>query len=160
MLRRILVGSLIGLLASATLLGADSGRRYITVQTTTDNASGPPLSAGVAVGGTFYVSGQLGIDPATRQLGADAESEARLAMEAVQRTLQQAGLTTDDLVSVTVYCTDLTLFDRFNTVYRTFFHGNYPARAFIGVKDLLRGAHFEISGIAAIPRSGKPAAKH
>jgi len=120
MLRRILAGLLIGLLASATLLGADSGRRYITVQTTTDKASGPPLSAGVVVGNTFYVSGQLGIDPATHQLGADADSEARLTMEAVQRTLQQAGVTTDDLVSVTVYCTDLTLFDRFNTVYRTF----------------------------------------
>jgi 2-iminobutanoate/2-iminopropanoate deaminase len=159
MLYRILAGLLIGLLGSATLLGADSGRRYITVQTTTDKTSGPPLSAGVAVGNTFYVSGQLGIDPATHQLGADADSEARLAMEAVQRTLQQTGLTTDDLVSVTVYCTDLTLFDRFNAVYRTFFHENYPARAFIGVKDLVRGAHFEISGIATMPRPGKPAAK-
>ena len=160
MLCRILVSALIGMLASATLLGADSGRRYITVQTAPGNAPGPPLSAGVAVGNTFYVSGQLGIDPATHQLGADADSEARLAMEAVRHTLQQSGLTTDDLVSVTVYCTDLTLFDRFNTVYRTFFHENYPARAFIGVKDLVRGAHFEISGIAAMPSSGKPAAKH
>jgi 2-iminobutanoate/2-iminopropanoate deaminase len=160
MLCRILVGSLIGLLASATLLGADSGRRYITVQPAPDSASGPPLSAGVVVGNTFYVSGQLGTDPASHQLGADADSEARLAMEAVQRTLQLAGLTTDDLVSVTVYCTDLTLFDRFNTVYRTFFHGNYPARAFIGVKDLVRGAHFEISGIATRPPSAKSAAKH
>jgi 2-iminobutanoate/2-iminopropanoate deaminase len=159
MLCRILAGLLIGLLGSATLLGADLGRRYITVQPPTDKNSGPPLSAAVAVGNTVYVSGQLGIDPATHQLGADADSEARLAMEAVQRTLQQSGLTTDDLVSVTVYCTDLTLFDRFNAVYRTFFHENYPARAFIGVKDLVRGAHFEIAGIAAMPRPGKPAAK-
>jgi 2-iminobutanoate/2-iminopropanoate deaminase len=73
----------------------------------------------------------------------------------VQRTLRQADLSTDDLVSVTVYCTDLSLYDQFNAVYRTFFHGNYPARAFIGVKDLVRGAHFEISGIAAISPARK-----
>ena len=160
MFSRVLVASLIGLLVSETSLSADSSRRYITVQTTTANQPAPPLSAGVVAGGTFYVSGQLGTDPATHQIGADPETEARLAMEAVQHTLQQGGLTTDDLVSVTVYCTDLTLFDRFNAVYRTFFHDNYPTRAFIGVKDLLRGAHFEISGIAVAPRAGKPPAKH
>lgn len=155
MLRRILLATFISMLVPATLWGSDPGRRYITVQTT-DNRPAPPLSAGVAAGGAFYVSGQLGTDPVTRKLGADVESEARLAMQAVERTLQQADLSTDDLVSVTVYCTDLSLFDQFNTVYRTFFHGNYPARAFIGVKDLLLGAHFEISGIAVGSPTKKP----
>ena len=55
----------------------------------------------------------------------------------------------DDLVSVTIYCTDLDLYDRFNAVYRSYFHGHYPARAFIGVGRLVRGAHFEIAGVAA-----------
>jgi 2-iminobutanoate/2-iminopropanoate deaminase len=160
MFSRILIGSLIGLTASATLLGADSGPRFITGQPAAANAPAPPFSEGVVLGGTFYVSGHLGMDPATHQIGSDQDSEARLAMEAVQHTLQDAGLTTDDLVSVTVYCTDLSLFDRFNVVYRTFFHGHYPARAFIGVKDLVRGAHFEISGIAAMHGAGKPSAKH
>ena len=54
----------------------------------------------------------------------------------------------DDLVSVTVYCTDLSLYDGFNAVYRGYFHGQYPARAFIGVNQLVRGAHFEIAGVA------------
>jgi 2-iminobutanoate/2-iminopropanoate deaminase len=58
----------------------------------------------------------------------------------------------DDLVSVTVYCTDLQLFDSFNAIYRGYFHGHYPARAFIGVAALLRGAHFEVAGIATKPR--------
>jgi 2-iminobutanoate/2-iminopropanoate deaminase len=53
---------------------------------------------------------------------------------------------------VTVYCTDLQLFDSFNAIYRGYFHGHYPARAFIGVAALLRGAHFEVAGIATKPR--------
>jgi enamine deaminase RidA (YjgF/YER057c/UK114 family) len=64
------------------------------------------------------------------------------------QTLEKAGLKTDDLVSVTVYCTDLDLFDKFNTIYRTYFHGQFPARAFIGVNKLLAGAHFEVAGTA------------
>jgi 2-iminobutanoate/2-iminopropanoate deaminase len=72
-------------------------------------------------------------------------------MDAVKKTIEQAGLTTDDLVSVTVYCTDLELFEKFNAVYRTYFHGRFPARAFIGVNKLLLGAHFEVAGIAVKP---------
>jgi 2-iminobutanoate/2-iminopropanoate deaminase len=55
----------------------------------------------------------------------------------------------DDLVSVTIYCTDLDLYDGFNAVYRSYFHGHYPARAFIGASRLVRGAHFEIEAVAA-----------
>ena len=71
-----------------------------------------------------------------------------MVMDAVKRTVESAGLRVDDLVSVTVYCTDLQLYDTFNTVYRTYFHGHYPTRAFIGTDKLLRGAHFEVQGIA------------
>ena len=54
----------------------------------------------------------------------------------------------DDFVSVTVYCTDLSLYDTFNAVYATYFHRHYPARAFIGVARLVRGARFEVQGVA------------
>jgi len=54
----------------------------------------------------------------------------------------------DDLVSVQVFCTDFTLYDTFNGVYRPYFHEHFPARAFLGVASLIRGAHFEIMGIA------------
>src|ERR1700757_944095 len=67
-----------------------------------------PFSDAVRTGDTLYVAGHLGIDPQT---------EARLVMDAVQRTLERAGFTMDDLVSVTVYCTDLGLYDTFNTIY-------------------------------------------
>ena len=52
------------------------------------------------------------------------------------------------LVYVEVYCTDLKLYGSFNKAYGSFFHKPYPARDFIGVKDLLFGAHFEVMGIA------------
>ena len=57
-------------------------------------------------------------------------------------------MTMDDLVYVTVYCPDLSLYDEFNRVYRTYFTGEFPARAFVGSGPLLFGGHFEVQGIA------------
>ena len=79
---------------------------------------------------------------------ANTEEETKLAMEAVKRVLESQGMEMDDLVSVQVYCTDLGLYDKFNSVYRTYFHEKFPARAFIGVASLIRGSHFELMGIA------------
>ena len=107
-----------------------------------------PFSDAVFSGDTLYVAGHLGLDPHTGSAPTDPAAEARLVMEAVKRTVESAGLTLDDLVSVTVYCTDLQLYDTFNSIYRTYFHGHYPARAFIGSDKLLRGAHFEVQGVA------------
>jgi 2-iminobutanoate/2-iminopropanoate deaminase len=146
MLKRALAASCIGLLASAAH-AADMGRSYFPPAGFDPNAS-PPFSNAVMVGGTFYVAGHLGLDPATGKAAADAETEARLVMDAVKQTLERGGLTLDDLVSVTIYCTDLDLYDKFNAVYRSYFHEHYPARAFIGVSKLVRGAHFEIAGVA------------
>jgi enamine deaminase RidA (YjgF/YER057c/UK114 family) len=56
---------------------------------------------------------------------------------------------------VTIYCTDIALYDKFNAVYRSYFHGHFPTRAFIGVSQLVRGAHFEIAGIAVKPSLAK-----
>ena len=107
-----------------------------------------PFSDAVLVGDTLYVAGHLGIDTRSGNAAPDPAAEARLVMEAVKHTIESAGLTLDDLVSVTVHCTDLGLYDTFNTVYRGYFHGHFPARAFIGTDKLLRGAHFEVQGLA------------
>lgn len=69
-------------------------------------------------------------------------------MEAVKQTVEAGGMDMDDLVAVTVYCSDVSLYDAFNGVYRTYFHANYPARAFIGAEKLLLGARFEVMGTA------------
>ncbi len=114
-----------------------------------------PYSDAVLVGSTFYVAGHIGIDPKTGQAPADNALEARLLLDSVQATLKSAGLTMDDLVSVTVYCTDLALYDAFNAVYAGYFHGKFPARALVGVASVLRGGHFEMQGIAVKPDAAR-----
>ena len=78
----------------------------------------------------------------------DLESEVRVMMDAFQRTIQASHMLMDDLVSVTVYCTDLSAFATFNSIYVQYFQPPYPARAFIGAPKLLLDTHFEIQGIA------------
>ena len=135
------------LLFAAAVHAADSERTYITPPGA-DPKVAPPYSSGVLVNGTYYVSGHLGIDSATGKVPADAEAEVHLVLDSVKQTLERAGLTMADLVSVTIYCTDLDLYDKFNTVYRSYFQDHYPSRAFIGVAKLVRGARFEIAGVA------------
>jgi len=141
---------LLGLTAVAAHAG-DPGRTFITPPGA-DPKTAAPFSLGVMVDGTFYVGGHLGVDPATGKVPAEAEAEARLVMEAVKQSLEKGGLSMSDLVSVTVYCTDLDLYDKFNAVYRSYFKDNYPARAFVGTAKLVRGAHFEIAGVAVKPK--------
>jgi 2-iminobutanoate/2-iminopropanoate deaminase len=142
---------LLGLIAAAAAHAGDSGRTFITPPGA-DPKTAAPFSNGVMVDGTFYVGGHLGVDPATGKVPPEAEAEARLVMDSVKQTLERGGLSMADLVSVTVYCTDLELYDKFNAVYRSYFKENYPARAFLGVAKLVRGAHFEIAGVAVKPK--------
>lgn len=141
-------------LFAAAAHAADSERTFITPPGA-DPKVAAPFSNGVLAGGTLYVGGHLGIDPATGKVPEEAEAEAHRVLDSVQQTLERAGLTMADLVSVTVYCTDLDLYDKFNAVYRTYFHDHYPARAFIAVAKLVRGARFEIAGVAVKPSKSR-----
>jgi 2-iminobutanoate/2-iminopropanoate deaminase len=69
-------------------------------------------------------------------------------LESFRETLVAAGLTMNDLVSVQVYCSDVSLFDDFNKIYRRFFSTGFPARAFLGSGRLLFDARFEVQGVA------------
>src|ERR1700727_2018884 len=138
------------ILIAGAVHAADSDRTFVTPPGADPKAS-PPYSSGVLVNGTYYVSGTLGVDPATGKVPADAEAEVHLVLDSVKQTLERAGLTMADLVSVTIYCTDLDLYDKFNAVYRSYFQDHYPARTFIGVAKLVRGAHFEMAGVAPQP---------
>ena len=108
-----------------------------------------PYSDAVMVGNTLYLAGKIGIDPASGKPPSDVEQEIRLVLDGMKKTLAAAEMTMDDLVSVQVFCPDLSLYDKFNEVYRTYFTKNFPARAFIGSGPLLRGGRFEVQGIAA-----------
>jgi len=110
-----------------------------------------PFSDAVWHGDTLYLSGHLGLDPKTGKPGATPEEEARLVLQGIESTLQAAGLTMDNLLSLQIFCSDVSLFEAFNKVYRTFFKGDYPARAFLGSGKLLFDARFEVQGIAGRP---------
>lgn len=140
-MRCVVMMMVVGCLGSS-LLGTD--KKYIAQEPKTDL----PFSEGVLVGNTLYIAGHLGLDPKTSKPPASVDEEARLVMEAIKKTVESAGMTMDDVVMMQISCPDLTLYDTFNKVYRTYFHGEFPARAFLGSGKLLRDAHFEVLGVA------------
>jgi len=103
----------------------------------------PPFSGTVLAGDTLYVSGT------TDGGAADPKSGAKLVMDNIKATVENAGFTMDDLVWVQVFTIDLGYYATFNEVYRSYFRKpNLPARAFIGAGTLLGSARFEVMGIA------------
>jgi 2-iminobutanoate/2-iminopropanoate deaminase len=100
---------------------------------------------------TLYISGRIGLIPGTRQVPDDIEAEAMNLMQDLQGVLAAAGMALEDLVTLTIYCPDVSLWEPFNAIYRTFFSGPLPPRAFIGSGPLLFGARFELQGIAVKP---------
>ncbi|MBT3959933.1 MAG: RidA family protein, partial [Gemmatimonadales bacterium] len=83
-----------------------------------------------------------------RSVPETATEEAHNVLGNIKAVLEEAGLTMDDLVSVQIFSSDVSDYDAFNAVYRTYFTQTYPARAFIGAGTLLFGARFEVMGIA------------
>lgn len=107
-----------------------------------------PFSDAVRAGETLYVSGRLGLDPSTLKPPDDVADEARFVMDDLRAVLSAAGMTTAELVMVTVFAPDVGHFAAFNAVYVRYFEGPLPARAFIGSGPLLFGCRFELTAIA------------
>lgn len=108
----------------------------------------PPFSTAVLAGDTLYISGAIDIDPATGKPPTDPKVGAKLLMDGLKRTVERAGMTMDDLVWVQIFATDLKNYAAFNEVYRAYFKGPMPARAFLGAGSLLNGSNFEIMATA------------
>jgi 2-iminobutanoate/2-iminopropanoate deaminase len=108
-----------------------------------------PFSDGILAGNTLYLAGRIGLDPKTGKPPEAVEDEIKLMLDSLKGTLTQAGMSMDDLVYVQIACTDLSLFEKFNGIYKTYFTTkDLPAREFIGAAALLRGGHFELQAIA------------
>ena len=108
-----------------------------------------PYSRAAWAGDILYLSGQLGMDPATNKLvegGVAAETEQLL--KGLSAVLNAAGLSMGDVVKANVFLTDMNEFAAMNKVYETFFEAPYPARSTIGVTALPGGAHVEIEFVA------------
>ena len=138
----------LGVLFLVSCIAASAADRKFIVNPRAADIKALPFSDGVLVGNTLYIAGHIGLDAKTGMPPAGAEDEARIAMDGIKQTVESAGFTMDDVVSIQVFCTDLKLYDTFNNVYKTYFHGDYPARAFVGAATLLRGGRFEVTGIA------------
>jgi 2-iminobutanoate/2-iminopropanoate deaminase len=124
---------------------APSTRRAIRLPEDNPQA---PFSGGILAGNTLYLAGRIGLDK-TGKAPAEINDEIKLLLDQIKATLEQAGMTMNDLVYVQIACTDLSLFDKFNGIYRTYFTTkDLPAREFIGAAALLRGGHFELQAIA------------
>jgi 2-iminobutanoate/2-iminopropanoate deaminase len=108
-----------------------------------------PFSYAIQSGNTLYLAGRLGLDPKTGKAPEQIEDEIKNLLDGEKAVLAQAGMTMDDLVYVQIACTDLSLFDKFNPIYKSYFTTKgLPAREFIGAGSLLRGGHFELQAIA------------
>jgi 2-iminobutanoate/2-iminopropanoate deaminase len=138
---------LVVLVGASAMAAAAEGNRHVRLKSR-DAKDVRPFDDAVRMGNTVYLAGRIGLDPATQKAPADAAAEARNVMDQIKSVLAQEGMTMDDLVTVTVYCTDLSLYGTFNDVYRTYFTKGFPARAFIGSGSLLAGGRFEVQGIA------------
>ena len=120
-------------------------RRFINLP---DRRHNLPFSDAVLVGDTLYLSGRIGIDPATGLAHADVDQEIKLLLDGVRDVLAAAQMTMDDLVYVQIYCPDVSLFSTFNDRYRPYFKNDLPARAFLGSGPLLLNGRFELQAIA------------
>jgi 2-iminobutanoate/2-iminopropanoate deaminase len=78
----------------------------------------------------------------------DAATGAKVVMNNIKRAVEAAGYTMDDIVWLQIMASDLKDYADFNAVYRTYFKGPLPARAFIGAGSLLGNARFEVMGTA------------
>jgi len=129
----------------ATPAWAGEPRTY--VRPSQPDGDGPPFSGAVKIGDTLYLSGHLGLDE-NRKVPATAKAESTLLLDGIKATLEAAGYTMDDLVTVTVYCSDVEHYGDFNEVYRAYFTKTFPARAFVGSGPLLFDARFELQAVA------------
>lgn len=106
---------------------------------------------GVISNGMLYISGQLSVDPDTREVAQGGiEEHARLALRNVERVLQAAGLTRESVVQCRIYVTDIEDWDAVNRVYAEFFGAHKPARVIVPVGRLHFGCRIEIEAIAEV----------
>lgn len=107
-------------------------------------------SQAVRVGDTVYLSGQIGLDPATMQMVEGIEAQIHQVFRNLQAVAAAAGGGLDQVVKLTVFLTDLANFPRVNEIMAGYFREPYPARAAVGVAALPRGALVEADAVMVL----------
>ena len=113
-----------------------------------DFKQGMPFSDGFVAGNTLYVAGQQGPDANGKVTGTDITVQTTNTIAAIKKVVEKAGFKMSDIVSVTVYITDLSDVPAMNKVYIKEMPDPKPARATVQVAGLIGGAKIEISAIA------------
>jgi reactive intermediate/imine deaminase len=134
--------------ALGKLLRNSMGKTVITT-TGAPGAIGT-YSQAVRCGDTVYISGQIGLDPATMQMVEGIEAQIHRVFSNLKAIAEAAGSTLEEVVRVTIYLTDLAHFAKVNEIMATYFPQPYPARAAVGVSSLPRGALVEADAVLVI----------
>ena len=145
MLRQLTHLLFLSVLALSVSTAAD--KRAISPPGTAPNR---PFSAGLMVGDTLYVSGQVGRTP-DGKYPAKFEDEVQQTLDNIKEVFKAAGMTLADAISVQVYLTDMTLFEKMNSVYMKNFPEPRPVRTTVGVAKLVGEAKIEITVTASKP---------
>jgi reactive intermediate/imine deaminase len=123
------------------------------IHTTAAPAAIGPYSQAIRVGDTVFLSGQIGLDPATGSLREGTDAQARQVFANLQAVAAAAGGTLDELAKVTLLLADMADFARVNEIMAGFFTPPYPARATYQVAGLPRGARIEVEGVLVLKRA-------
>jgi len=107
-------------------------------------------SQAVKAGNTIYMSGQIGLDPATMQMVDGIDAQVVRVFENLKAVAEAAGATLNDAVKFNIYLTDLANFAKVNEVMAKYVAQPYPARAAVGVKELPRGALIEAEAVLVV----------
>ena len=111
-----------------------------------------PYSVAIATSCLVFVSGQLGIDPASGAIvEGGIQSQTRTALNNLKSVLESAGSSLDQVVKTTVFLTDIAQFAEMNAVYAEFFTSDFPARSAIQVAALPKAGIVEVEAIAVLP---------
>jgi len=110
-----------------------------------------PYSQAIRTGNFIFLSGQIGIDPQTKQLvEGGVEAQAKQIFKNIQAVLKEAGLGLQNVVKATVFLKDMADFKKVNEIYAAHFQPPYPARSAVAVRDLPLYVDIEIEVIAVI----------
>ncbi len=104
-------------------------------------------SQAIRAGGTIYLSGQIGLDPATMKLVDGIEAQIHQVFRNLKAVAAAAGASLDDAAKLTVFLTDIASFARLNEIMAQYLKPPYPARSAVGVSQLPRGALVEIEAV-------------
>lgn len=107
-------------------------------------------SQAVQAGNTVYISGQIGLDPASMQMVEGIDAQIVRVFDNLKAVAEAAGASLADAVKLTVYLTDLAEFQKVNETMARYFNEPYPARAAVGVAQLPRGALVEADAILVV----------